>query len=101
MTPWKQPKKGEGAVNCRTVTKWFQKFHWGCKKADNQTKSSRPNTLDLEAELPSMEANLIFKKYKASLVSHSSAWLINFTTFTKIARAARLWLTLPKILQNF
>ena len=43
--------KGEGSVDHSTITKWIKKFHLGCKKLDDQTRSSWPKTIDSEAVL--------------------------------------------------
>ena len=50
---WEQPKtffctKGEGTVDPRIVKRWFKKFQLGCKKLDDQVRSSRPKTIDFE-----------------------------------------------------
>ena len=38
--------KGQGAVDHTTVTRWFKKFHLGCKNLNNQ--SDKPKAVDYE-----------------------------------------------------
>ena len=49
--------KGEDTVDYRTVIKWVKKFHSCCKNLENQTRSSRPKTVDSEPVLQAIEAN--------------------------------------------
>ena len=58
--------KGEGAVDHRTVTRWFKKFRSRCKNLDNQTGSGRPKTVDSEAVLRAIEANLVSSTRRVS-----------------------------------
>ena len=49
--------KGEDAVDHRTVSTWFQKFHSGYKKLNNQAKSSMTITVDSVFMLQVTETN--------------------------------------------
>ena len=46
-----------GAIDQNTVTRWLKKFHSGSKNFDDQAKSSRPKTIDLEIALQTIGAN--------------------------------------------
>ena len=48
--------KGEGAVNHSLVTKCLKKFCLGCKKLDDQARSSWPKAIDSKAVLQAIEA---------------------------------------------
>ena len=50
--------KGEGAVDHNTVTRWFKKFHSGCKNINDQISLGKPKTMDSKALLLAIEANL-------------------------------------------
>ena len=50
--------KSDGLVDYSTVTRGLKKFHSGYKKLYPLTKSGRPKTVDSEAVLESIEANL-------------------------------------------
>ena len=39
-------EKDEGSVDHSTVTRWFKKFHSGCKNLDDQARSDRPKIMD-------------------------------------------------------
>ena len=41
--------KNEGAVDPSTVTRWFKKFHLGCKYLNDQTRSGWPKTVDYDS----------------------------------------------------
>ena len=43
--------KSEGVLDQNAVTRWFKKFHLGCKNVKDQTKSDKPSNVDSEAEL--------------------------------------------------
>ena len=65
----KHPKKNCGAKNegdHSTVTRWFKTFCMDCKNLDNQAKSSRPKSMDSEAELHAIEANLVSCTWRVS-----------------------------------
>ena len=49
--------KSEGTVDHSTVTRLFKKFCSGCKNLDNQVRSDKPKTMDIEAVLKAIEAN--------------------------------------------
>ena len=51
--------KGEGPVDYNTVARWLKKFRSSCKNLDDQVRSSGLKTLDSEAVLEAIEANLI------------------------------------------
>ena len=45
--------KGDGTVDRRTVTKWSDKFHLGCKNLDDQARlKSKAKTVDLRGCSP-------------------------------------------------
>ena len=52
-------KKSESTVDYSTVTKWFKKFCSHCKNLNNQAKLGEPKTVDFEAVLQAIEANLV------------------------------------------
>ena len=62
-------------VHHNTVTKWFKKFWLGCKTLDNQARSGRPKTLDLD--------------------------IISFMDSAKASGSAKLYLMLPKYCKTF
>ena len=41
------------------VTRWFKKFYSGCKNLDDQPWSGRSKTMDFEAVLEAINANLL------------------------------------------
>ena len=41
--------KGEGTVDHSTVTRWFKKFCLDSKNLDDQSRSSRPKTVNSKA----------------------------------------------------
>ena len=49
-----------------TVTKWFKKFHSGCKNLDDQVRSGKPKTAGSDAVLTDIKAN-----------PESSAWRVS------------------------
>ena len=51
--------KGKGTVDYSTVTRCVKKFCSGYKNFDNMRKSDRPNSMDSEAMLQTIEANLV------------------------------------------
>ena len=48
------------------VTRWFKKFCLVCKNLDDQAKSGRPKTVDSEAVLQPIEANLVSSTQRVS-----------------------------------
>ena len=56
--------KGESAVDRRTVTRWFKKFHSGCKNVDDQARINRSINVDSEAVLKSLRINQMIKRKK-------------------------------------
>ena len=71
------------------------------KNLNEQTKSGGPKTVDSEAILQHIEANLTLGENQASSASHSLAGFVSFTTFAKIPRVSELFLALPKYCQTF
>ena len=59
--------KSESAIDHSTVTRWFVKFHSGCKNFDYQVRSGWPKTLDFEAVLQAIEVNLICSTQRVSI----------------------------------
>ena len=51
--------KVAGPVNHSTITRWFKKFHSGCKNLDDQTKLGRLKTKNSRDVLPAIEAILV------------------------------------------
>ena len=47
----------KSTVDHSTVTRWFKKFHVGCKKLYNQARSGWPKTVDSETMFQAKEAN--------------------------------------------
>ena len=58
--------KGEGAVDHSTITRWFKKFCSSSKNQDHQAKPGRPNSMDSEAMLQVIEANLVSSIWRVS-----------------------------------
>ena len=56
--------KGKGADDHNTVTWLFKKFFSDHKNLDNYARSRRPKTVDSEAVLQAMEANLVSNTQK-------------------------------------
>ena len=50
--------KDEDAVDHKTVTKWFKKFHLDYKNLSDQPWSGKPKTMDYNAVLQAIAANL-------------------------------------------
>ena len=50
--------KGEGAVDYDTVSRWLKKYWMDCKNLDNQSRSSRPKTVNSKTVLLAIEKNL-------------------------------------------
>ena len=48
--------KGVGAIDHRTVTRWLKKFLSGFKNFNDHARSSKPQTVDLEAVLQAVDA---------------------------------------------
>ena len=48
--------KGESTVNHSTVTRLFKKVLWCCKNLDNQERSGRAKSEDIEIVLLAIEA---------------------------------------------
>ena len=49
--------KDEGTVDQSKVTRWFKKFHEGCKNFDDQARSDRLKTMDSKMMLQPIEAH--------------------------------------------
>ena len=58
--------KDEGAVDHSTVTKWFKKFHSGCKSLINQASSSRIQSMNSMTVLKTIEANPVSSTWRLS-----------------------------------
>ena len=96
--------KGEGALDHSTVTRWFKKFRSSYKNLEDQTRSSRPKTLDSEAVLQAIEVNLAssIRRLSGELgISQSNVVRHIFMISGKASEAAELYCTFQKILQNF
>ena len=73
--------EGEGSVDQSTVTRWFEKFRSGYKNLNYSVKIGRLKTVDSEAVFRAIETNpTSSREYQASSASHSSVWLVTFTT---------------------
>ena len=89
--------KAEDTVDHSMVTRWFKKFHSGCKNLDNQTSSDRPKIVVFVAVLQIINANPAkSRKYQASSASYSPGRFITFTTLVK----AIFWIV-PHINKSF
>ena len=60
VTPWKQSKTfycavDNSAVDHSRITRCFEKFHSGCKSLSNQTRPSRPETVDSKVGTPKQQ----------------------------------------------
>ena len=83
--------KSEGAVNLSTVTtRWYKKFHLGCKNINDQAKLGRPKTIVSKACLVLLTRHALF-----SVVHHHHRGLYRSIYSCKIV------LHITKILQNF
>ena len=49
--------KDEGAFDHCIITKWFKKFHSGCKNLNDQAGSGRPKTMNSEITFQAIEGN--------------------------------------------
>ena len=90
--------KNEGKVDRSTVTRWFKKFHLGCKNLDNQAQLGRPKTIDSGAILQAIEANLVSITQKLSgkpIISLSSV-VYHPHDLCKSIQNYQIVLTLPK-----
>ena len=56
--------KDKNAVDYSRVTRWFKKFHLGCKNLDDHAKSGGPKTKDSKTVLEIIETNL--REYQAN-----------------------------------
>ena len=58
--------KDEGTVDCDTVIRLFKKFRMDWKNLDNKARLGRPKTIDWEAMLQIIEANLASSAWRVS-----------------------------------
>ena len=91
--------KGEGIIDHSTAIR--KKFCLGCKNL-NEARSGRNKSIDFEAMLQAIEANLVtLKEYQVSLASNSPVWFVIFTKLANVFRAFELPLTLLKYRKSF
>ena len=58
--------KSKGLVEHRTVTRWFKKFHSGCKNLNNQAMSGRYKIMESKTVLQALEANPVSSIWRIS-----------------------------------
>ena len=84
--------KAEGTVDHGTVTKWFKKFHLGCKNLDNQARSDKSKTVNSEAVPRAMKVNPVSRTHRVSNLAYdSSVWFITFTMSAKASSMLVGW----------
>ena len=89
--------KSEDAVNHSTVTRCFKKFCPSCKNLSNQARSGKPKSVDSNAVLQAIEANLASSSWRVSgkLDTSQSSVVCHLHDFSKnIQNVAKLF-TLP------
>ena len=83
--------KDESAVEHSTVNEWFKKFHSASKNLHYQAMSDKPKSVDSEAALQAIEANLVSSTQRVSGELHisNSSVVVIFMISAKTSRAAK------------
>ena len=91
--------KDEGTADQSTVSRWFKKFHSGCKNINDQAKSGRLRSMDSGAMFLTIEANPVssIRAVSGKLSISQSSAVHHITTTTKASRDADC----IKVLHNF
>ena len=94
--------KGKGAINHSTVTRWFKKFCSNYKSFNNQVRTCRLKTINSEAVLHVIEANLMsnFWKISRKLNISLSSVVCHLHNLVKSFQSCWIMHHVHKILQN-
>ena len=76
--------KDESIVDYCTVTRWFKKFLLSCKNFVKQTRSGRPEIMDLKTPCHKGKSG----KYQVSLASQNSVSFVTSMSTRKLSKAA-------------
>ena len=85
-------------INHSTVTREFKKFCSSSKNLDNLARSARVKSMNFEAVLQAIEANLVNSPEFIKQVQHPTIHLYNLC---KSIHSCHIGLHINKILQNF
>ena len=92
--------KGEGAIYCSTLTRWFKKFCSECKSLDDLTRSNRPKTVDSESHTSSNRVNPVsiiqrvsgkFTISQSSVDCHLHRAASNYQNIAKLLTQLGIW----------
>ena len=94
---------GDGVVDFNTVTKWLKIFCSSCKNHGDQTRLIRPKTMDFEAVLQVIKANLTSSTLRVSskLSISWSSLVFHLHNHSKFIQSCQIVSQVTKILQNF